>query len=119
MSIKFIDELTPGTSYAVFDRETDQFTEASGKITGTISKTLRFVEDKTTTSPYVYTSIKRRFVFEDRDGNPVSLKKTHDLIFVEATMLPPTPTPTVAPLTPPSSPVIAPLRRQRRGVDRS
>ena len=115
MSIKFIDELTPGTSYAVFDRETDQFTEITGNISGTISKTLRFKEDKTTTSPYVYTSIKRRFVFEDRDGNPVSLKKTHDLIFVEATMLPPTPTPAVV-VSPPGP---NPFRRQRRGVDRS
>jgi len=124
MSIKFIDELTPGTSYAVFDRETDQFTEASGKITGTISKTLLFVEDKTTMSPYVHTTIKRRFLFEDSSGDPVSLQKTHGLIFIEANMLPPPP----SPATPPSpsaaastggapTPVIA--RRQRRGVHRS
>lgn len=126
MSIKFIDELTPGTAYAVIDRKKDQFTvdDAKGEITGTISKTLLFVEDKTTMSPYVHTTIKRRFLFEDSSGDPVSLQKTHGLIFIEANMLPPPP----SPATPPSpsaaastggapTPVIA--RRQRRGVHRS
>ena len=127
MSIKFIDELIPGTPYAVFDREKDQFTvdDAKGEITGSILKTLRFKADKTTMSPYVHTTIKRRFVFEDSSGDPVSLQKTHGLILNEANMLPAPPTQpasqsaaTAATSTPPATPD-APLRRQRRGARRS
>ena len=103
MSIKFIDELTPGTAYAVIDRKDHIFNADSGKITGDLAKTLTFKEDKTTMSPYVYTAIQRQFVFEDSVGDRVYLQKTHDLLFVELSAAPPA----------------TPLRRQRRGARRS
>lgn len=107
MTIKFIDELTPGTSYAVIDRKDHIFNADSGKITGDLAKTLTFKEDKTSRSPYVHTTIKRRFLFEDSSGDPVSLQKTHDLLFVEL------------PAAPSSPPATTPLKRQRRGARRS
>lgn len=85
MSIKFIDELTPGTTYAVIDRKKDQFVvDPSSDITMSGLDRLLYMEEKTTVSPYVHTQIpKTRFTFQDTAGESVSLKKTHDLLFIE------------------------------------
>jgi len=87
MSIKFIDELTPGTTYAVIDRKKDQFVvdPSSDDITVSVPDRLLYMEEKTTVSPYVHTQIpKTRFTFQDTAGKSVSLKKTHDLLFIES-----------------------------------
>lgn len=87
MSIKFIDELTPGTAYAVIDRKTDQFVvdPLLDNITMSVPYRLLYMEEKTTVSPYVHTQIpKTRFTFQDSNGELVSLKKTHDLLFIES-----------------------------------
>ena len=85
--IKFIDELTPGTRYAVIDRKKNQFVvdPSVDDITVSVPDRWLYMEEKTAVSPYVHTKIpKTRFTFQDSNGKPVSLKKTHDLLFIES-----------------------------------
>ncbi|MBH46026.1 MAG: hypothetical protein CMC93_05370 [Flavobacteriaceae bacterium] len=87
MSIKFIDELTPGKTYAVIDREKDKFTvdPLSDDITVSVPDRLLYMGEKTTVSPYIRTQIpKTRFTFQDLNGESVSLTKTHDLLFIQS-----------------------------------
>lgn len=85
--VKFIDELSPGTEYAVIDRKQDQFVvnPSSDDITVSVPDRLLYMGEKTTVSPYIHTQIpKTRFTFQDSNGKLVSLKKTHDLLFIES-----------------------------------
>lgn len=86
--VKFIDELTPGTEYSVIDRKKDQFVADPSSDDITVSAPARwlYMEEKTTVSPYVHTKIpKTRFTFQDTNtAEIVSLKKTHDLLFIES-----------------------------------
>ena len=51
--IKFIDELTPGTEYAVIDRKKDQFVvdPSSDDITVSVPDRLLYMGEKTFVSP--------------------------------------------------------------------
>ncbi len=85
--IKFIDELTPGTEYAVIDRKKDQFVvdPSSDDITVSVPDRLLYMGEKTIVSPYIHTQIpKTRFTFQDSNGESVSLAKTHDLLFIQS-----------------------------------